>query len=108
VASLAPAQLCTVAQTKEEALIEAVRLCIRPNDTTWGRQTKLRHYIELSETLLGETPRDVADWVRVEDDLPEERKAELFRMLEKSGWQPSFIPDPTLLEDLVRHGRNAG
>lgn len=107
-ASPAPAHLCVVSKTKEEALVQTVRLCIRPNDTTWGRRTKLRHYIELSETLLGKRPHDLADCIRVLDDLPDEYKDDLAKVLRQSNWEPSFIPDPTLLEGLVRHGNKAG
>ena len=98
---LAPASLCTVSKTWEEAVVQTARLCIRPNDTTWGRQTKLRNYIELSESLLGEMPFDVAGCVRVSDDLPEERREDLLRVLAEKKWQPTYIPDPTLLQRLI-------
>lgn len=97
-----PADLAVVADTREEALVQIVRLCLRPNDTTWGRQTKLRHYLELCAQLLGHLPPDLAACVRVADDLPAERRPELLTRLEAEGWQPSFIPDPTLLQGLVR------
>lgn len=99
-----PAHLSVVAATKEEALIQAVRLCFRPNDTTSGRRTKLRNYMELSQDLLDKTPDDISDLVRVHEDIPEEFRDVLIKTLDKTGWQPSFIPDPTLLQSLVRHG----
>jgi acetyl-CoA decarbonylase/synthase complex subunit alpha len=104
---LAPSHLCIVSKTKEEAIVEVARLCIRPNDTTWGRQTKLRNYIELSETLFGVIPRDLHGFVRVADDLPEDRKGDLMDMLNTTGWQQSFIPDPTLIKGLVRSANKA-
>lgn len=100
-AGLTPAGLCVVSKTWEEAVVQAARLCIRPNDTTWGRQTKLRNYIELSESLLGEIPFDIAGCVRVSDDLPEDRGEDLLRILTENKWQPTYIPDPTLLERLI-------
>lgn len=104
---LTPPHLCVVAETREEALVRITRLCMRPNDTTWGRQTKLHHYVELSETLLGRTPPDLADCVRVYDDLPDDRREELLRILEGTDWRPSYIPDPTVLEGLTRHQKKA-
>lgn len=102
VPGLAPAHLAVTAGSREEALVAAVRLCMRPNDTTEGRRTKLRHYLELSETYRRNRPLDLAACVRVADDLPEEYRTELLPRLEQSGWKPSFIPDPTLLQRLVR------
>lgn len=101
--ALAPASLCTVSDRWQEAAVQVARLCMRPNDTTKGRRTKLRNYIELSEAFSGGVPVDLAECVRVHDDLPEERREELVKTLIKSNWQPGFIPDPTLLERLI-HG----
>ncbi|GAB4407221.1 MAG: CO dehydrogenase/acetyl-CoA synthase complex subunit alpha [Thermodesulfovibrionales bacterium] len=103
-AGLSPSHLSVVSKTREDALVQIARLCIRPNDTTWGRQRKLRNYIELSEKLLGEMPHDLADYTRVVEDLPEDRREDLMHALIAKEWQPSFIPDPTLLEGLVRYG----
>lgn len=101
-AGIAPAHLTAIAHTKEELIIQIARLCIRPNDTTWGRQTKLRNYLELSETLVGVMPADLKGYVRVPDDLPEERRDDLLNLIRAWGWEPSYIPDPTLLDVLVR------
>lgn len=100
---LMPAHLSVVSNTREDAIVQLVKLCIRPNDTTWGRQKKLRNYIELSKVLLDNIPCDLSDVVRVPDDIPEELREELMENLKTTGWQPSFIPDPTLLQRLVRH-----
>ena len=101
-AGLMPPHLSVIANTKEEALLEIVRLCIRPNDTTKGRSTKLRNYLRFSKSFFGAIPHDLAGFVRVEDDLPEEARVELMASLKSSNWQASFIPDPTLLRRLVR------
>lgn len=100
---LAPESLFAVSDRWQDAIVRIAKLCIRPNDTAKGRQTKLRNYIELSEALLGETPSDIADYVRVYEDLPQERHEELAQALSKGNWQPGFIPDPTLLERLIHH-----
>ncbi|MEK6672871.1 MAG: 4Fe-4S dicluster domain-containing protein [Nitrospirota bacterium] len=99
---LMPPHLSVVANTKEEALVEIVRLCIRPNDTTKGRRTKLSNYLRLSKSFFGAIPHDLANFVRVADDLPDESRDELMAFLKSNNWQASFIPDPTLLRRLVR------
>lgn len=104
---LSPLHLAVVVHKKEEALIEIARLCIRPNDTTKGRQTKLRNYIGFSKTFRGKMPEDIIDYLRVVDDMPEEYHEELTVLMNSGNWQPSFIPDPTILESLVRHGNKA-
>lgn len=101
-AGLMPPHLSVIANTKEEALLEIVRLCIRPNDTTKGRSTKLRNYLRFSKSFFGAVPQDLAGFVRVNEDLPEEARVELMASLKSSNWQASFIPDPTLLRRLVR------
>ncbi|MCL4490564.1 MAG: acetyl-CoA decarbonylase/synthase complex subunit alpha [Nitrospirae bacterium] len=100
----APVHLSVIAGTKEEALIQTARLCLRPNDTTWGRQIKLRNYIELSELFSGTAPTDLIHHVRVPEDIPEERRESTMELIRAAGWEPSFIPDPTLLRELVREG----
>lgn len=99
---LMPPHLSVTANTKEEALLEIVRLCIRPNDTTKGRRTKLHNYLRLSKSFFGAIPHDLANFVRVADDLPDESRDELMAFLKSNNWQASFIPDPTLLRRLVR------
>lgn len=100
----APASLCTTAASREEALVQIARLCLRPNDTTMGRQVKLEHYAGLSRELLGHPPDDLARWIRSAYDVPEGwSEAERARLL-GGGWAPVPIPDPTLLAELVRAG----
>ncbi len=101
-----PFDLCATAGTREEALLAAVRLCFRANDTAGGRRTKLGHYLELSETLLGRLPGDLPRLVRTRYDLPPDRAPELLRLLDSQNWRPTVIPDPTLLQRMVR-GRMA-
>lgn len=55
-------------ETKEEAIVQLARLCIRPNDTAQGRQIKLTHYIELHQKYYGDLPDDWPVYVRSEAD----------------------------------------
>ncbi|AEA47131.1 CO dehydrogenase/acetyl-CoA synthase complex subunit alpha [Archaeoglobus veneficus] len=83
-----PDALLVVAETKEEAIVQLARLCIRPADTYMGRQIKLTHYIELSKKYLGCLPDDWHLYVRTEADLPLKMKDELLKILEEEhGWK---------------------
>ncbi len=84
----APDALLVCAETKEEAIVQLARLCIRPGDTPQGRQIKLTHYIELSEKYLGCLPDDWHLFVRSEADLPVKMKDRLLKILEdEHGWK---------------------
>jgi acetyl-CoA decarbonylase/synthase complex subunit alpha len=83
-----PDALLVIAETKEEAIVQLARLCIRPADTYMGRQIKLTHYIELSQKYLGCLPDDWHLYVRTEADLPVKMKDELLKILEEEhGWK---------------------
>ncbi len=83
-----PDALLVAAETKEEAIVQLARLCIRPADTFMGRQIKLTHYIELSKKYLGKLPDDWHLYVRTEADLPLKMKDELLKILEEEhGWK---------------------
>ena len=83
-----PDSLFVVAETKEEAIVQLARLCIRPADTYMGRQIKLTHYLELSKKYLGCLPDDWHLYVRTEMDLPTRMKEELLKILEdEHGWK---------------------
>jgi acetyl-CoA decarbonylase/synthase complex subunit alpha len=84
----APDALLVAVETKEEAIVQLARLCIRPNDTNQGRQIKLTHYIELSQKYFGGLPDDWFVYVRSEADLPLKQREELLRLLEEEhGWK---------------------
>ena len=51
-----PEQLLTVVESKERALIEMAKLCIRRNDTAQGRQVKLHNYIDFYKKYMGTLP----------------------------------------------------
>jgi acetyl-CoA decarbonylase/synthase complex subunit alpha len=94
----APEHLLYSAETAEEAIVMTAKLCIRANDTTMGRQIKLTHYLDLYEKYFGGLPDDWWMLVRTRADLPIVRRDELLRELDRMGWKPSPIPDPTNLE----------
>jgi acetyl-CoA decarbonylase/synthase complex subunit alpha len=84
----APDSLLVAVETKEEAILQLARLCIRPNDTAQGRQIKLTHYIELSQKYFGGLPDDWFVYVRSEADLPLKLREELLKLLEEEhGWK---------------------
>jgi acetyl-CoA decarbonylase/synthase complex subunit alpha len=98
----APEHLVYVAESKEETMVSIARLVIRPNDTTKGRQIKLSHYIDLHKRFYGTMPKDLHLYVRTEADIPITQKEEIKEILEANGWEEKVIPDPTLLERMVR------
>jgi len=100
-----PEHLFYAAETKEEALVMAAKLCMRPNDTTRGRSIKLTHYIDLSRRLYGVMPDDIHLFVRTLADVPITMRDEIIKILEEKGWRENVIPDPTLLPRLIRRRR---
>lgn len=103
---LIPSSLFVIAETINDLLLKAIRLCMRPNDTTSGRQRKIENYIELSLELLGSLPLDIPDYVRVLDDIPSRYRDMISPVLEKSGWMESFVPEPTILYERDNKGSN--
>jgi acetyl-CoA decarbonylase/synthase complex subunit alpha len=97
-----PEHLFFAAETKEEAMVMTAKLCMRPNDTTKGRAVKLTHYIDLHKRLYGTMPDDIHLFVRTPTDIPVTMKAEIVKILEENAWKESRIPDPTLLQRMVR------
>ncbi len=98
----APEHLFWAAETKEEAMVMAAKLCMRPNDTTKGRAVKLTHYTDLHKRLYGAMPDDIHLFVRTLADVPITMKEEVLEVLKQRGWREGRIPDPTLLPRMVR------
>ena len=98
----APEHLLYPAESLEEAVPLIAKLCIRANDTTKGRQIKLAHYVDLHKRYIGTFPDDIHYFVRSESDIPKTVMHEIQEHLAKFDWKPTPIPDPTLLERLVR------
>lgn len=98
-----PEHLFYAAETKEEAMVMAAKLCMRASDTTKGRSIKLTNYIDLHKKFFGELPDDLHLFVRREADIPITLKGEVLEFLKKKGWEERReVPNPTLLEELVR------
>jgi len=97
-----PEHLFLAAETKEEAMVLIAKLCMRPNDTTKGRAVKLTHYIDLHKRLYGTMPDDIHLFVRTATDIPVTMKTEILKILEEKAWKESRIPDPTLLQRMIR------
>ncbi|MBI3399651.1 MAG: hypothetical protein HY026_10565 [Deltaproteobacteria bacterium] len=96
--SPAPQNLLCFAETLYELLPLAAKLCMRPNDTSEGRKTKLKNYIELHKKRSGILPADIHLFIRTHYDIPEGFEREIRNLLQADkGWQPTCIPDPTIL-----------
>ncbi|PVX25420.1 MAG: CO dehydrogenase/acetyl-CoA synthase complex subunit epsilon [Candidatus Bathyarchaeum sp.] len=98
----APEHLFTTAESKEECIVMLMKLCMRPNDTTKGRSMKLTHYIDLHKRYFGTMPDDVHLFIRNKMDIPITMRPEIEKILEEKDWKETRIPDPTLLERMVR------
>lgn len=99
-----PEHLFYAAETVEEAMVMIAKLSMRPNDTNKGRAIKLNHYVDLYKRYYGKLPDDLPLYVRKEADIPFTMKTDLLDALKAVGWEESKIdiPDPTLLERMVR------
>lgn len=95
----APEHLLYAAENREEATVEIAKLCIRPNDTSKGRQLKLNHYIDLHKKYFGTIPQDVYKFVRVQKDIPITYKKDVMDILEEKGWEPRAIPQEPSIRD---------
>ncbi|MFX1254242.1 MAG: CO dehydrogenase/acetyl-CoA synthase complex subunit alpha [Promethearchaeota archaeon] len=97
-----PDSLLYVAESYEDLIVSTARMCMRPNDLFKGRSIKISHYWELHEKYLGAPPDDIHLFVRDERDIPITLKDEIMPMLKEKNWQPTRIPDPTLVPRLIR------
>jgi acetyl-CoA decarbonylase/synthase complex subunit alpha len=85
-------------ESKERALIEIAKLCLRRNDTHQGRQVKLHNYISFHKKYMGALPSDLQHYVRTASDIPLVYKKEAVKFLEEKGWQKKpFVSNPTLI-----------
>lgn len=99
-----PEHLFYMAETKEEAMVMAAKLCMRASDTTKGRAIKLTHYADLYKRFFGTLPPDLHLFIRTVADIPITMKDEIMEYLKQVGWKenPMPRPDPTLLEEMIR------
>ncbi|MBI5679988.1 MAG: CO dehydrogenase/acetyl-CoA synthase complex subunit epsilon [Methanobacterium sp.] len=95
----APEHLLYAAENRGEATVMIAKLCIRPNDTSKGRQIKLNHYLDLHKKYFGTLPDDVYRFVRNDKDIPITYKKEVLAMLEEKGWEPRALPqEPSTMD----------
>jgi acetyl-CoA decarbonylase/synthase complex subunit alpha len=96
-----PEHLFFAAETKEEAVVMAAKLCMRPNDTGKGRAIKLTHYIDLHKRMLGAVPKDIPVYVRTMSDVPITMKEEITTILKEADWNEKKLLEPTLLTQQI-------
>jgi acetyl-CoA decarbonylase/synthase complex subunit alpha len=97
-----PEHLFFAAETKEEAMVMIAKLVMRPNDTSKGRAIKLSNYFDLHNRLIGGIPPDIHLMVRKASDIPLTMKDTIEKYLQEMNWSEQEIPDPTLLERMIR------
>jgi len=102
-----PEHLFFAAETKDEAMVMVTKLAMRPNDTSKGRAIKLSNYIDLHKRLIGGIPPDLHLFVRKTSDIPLTMKDEIEKHLSGTDWTEQEIPDPTLLERMIRKTKEA-
>lgn len=84
----APEAMLYIAETKEEAMMEMAKLCLRPSDNSMGRSIKLNHWCDISMKYCGKLPDDWHLYVRDVKDLPITYKESMMKVLEeKHGWK---------------------
>lgn len=88
----APEHLLYAAENREEATVMIAKLCVRPNDTSKGRQIKLSHYMDLHKKYFGTIPEDIYRFIRNEKDVPITYKKDVMDLLEEKGWEPRALP----------------
>ena len=97
-----PEHLFIAAETPEEAMTLAAKLCMRPNDTSRGRSIKLTHYIDLYKRLYDQMPDDINLFIRSPADIPVTMKEVILPILEEKGYNKQPIPNPTMLKPQIR------
>jgi len=97
-----PEHLAIAVKDKKEVMPLLAKLCIRPNDTTKGRQKKITHYIDLYKKFYNKMPEDLHKFIRTEADIPMMLKDEILSILKEKKWVERKTGDPTLLERLVK------
>lgn len=97
-----PEHLFIAAETPEEAMTLAAKLCMRPNDTSRGRSMKLTNYIDLYKRLYSQMPDDINLFIRSPADIPITMKEQILPILQEKGYSEQPIPNPTLLKSQIR------
>ncbi|WP_431062486.1 4Fe-4S dicluster domain-containing protein [Methanobacterium sp.] len=94
----APVHLAYSAESLNECMIMAAKLCIRPNDNPRGRMIKLTNYVDIYNRFYGCMPPDINQYVRSEKEIPYQRKDEIKEKLSENNWEPRKSPhEPSIL-----------
>ncbi|MEG3224596.1 MAG: acetyl-CoA decarbonylase/synthase complex subunit alpha [Methanobacteriales archaeon Met13] len=94
----APLHLAYSAESLNECMVMATKLCIRPNDTPRGRMIKLTNYVDIYHKYYGLLPPDLHQYVRSEKEIPYQQKNEIMEHLSHKNWEPRRKPDePSIL-----------
>jgi acetyl-CoA decarbonylase/synthase complex subunit alpha len=94
----APLHLAYSAESLNESMIMAAKLCIRPNDTPRGRMIKLNNYVDIYKKFYGCLPPDIHHYVRNEKEIPYQEKEEIMEILSENNWEPRKPPkEPSIL-----------
>lgn len=88
----APLHLAYSAESINECMTLAAKLCIRPNDTPRGRMIKLSNYIDLYKKYYGTLPSDLHLYIRDEKEIPFKEKDEILKKLKEMNWEPRKSP----------------
>ena len=100
-----PEHLFIAAETPEEAMTLAAKLCMRPKDTSRGRSMKRTNYIDLYKRLYDQMPDDINLFIRTPADIPMTMKETILPILEEKGYCEQPIPNPTLLKSQIRRSK---
>ncbi|WP_321211025.1 CO dehydrogenase/acetyl-CoA synthase complex subunit alpha [Methanothermobacter sp. DP] len=94
----APPHLTYAAESINECLVMASKMCIRPNDTPRGRMVKLSNYVDLHLKYYGDLPADIDLFVRNEREIPYKHKDDILEILRKKNWKPREpVKEPTII-----------
>jgi len=90
-----PLHMTYCAESMNECMTLAAKLCIRPNDTPGGRMIKLSNYIDLYKKYYGTLPSDLHIYIRNEKEIPFKEKDEILKKLKEMNWKPRKISQKT-------------
>lgn len=94
----APLHLAYSAESLNESMVMAAKLCIRPNDTPRGRMIKLNNYVDIFKKFYGCLPPDIHHYVRNEKEIPYQDKNEIMKILSENNWESRESPkEPSIL-----------
>ncbi|RJR30934.1 MAG: hypothetical protein C4576_32545 [Desulfobacteraceae bacterium] len=98
-----PENLIESVESKEEVLIRAARLFLRPGNFRDARRSILDLNIELSQKYSNEMPEGWHHWIRSDAELPPRSKVRMLRLLrEEYGWDTD---QRNILKGMHRDGR---